>query len=111
MLPAEAVGIRALLNLVSGKRGRGDSRARLHLDLMDGRAERRGKKLLDAAKAHGSFRHRHALDARHFAVRRQQQIQLPLDGNLERVFDVGVLPGVLIGVDGNHLDVMPLGER
>ena len=35
MLAAEAVGIGALLNFVSGKRGGHDSRAGLHLDLMD----------------------------------------------------------------------------
>src|SRR6266853_6155185 len=87
VLSAETIGIRALLDFVSCKRRRDDSRTRLHFDLMDGRADRRGKKLLDAAKGHGSFRHRDALHARHGTVSGQQMIQLALDGNLEWVFD------------------------
>ena len=99
VLAAEAIRIRALLNFVSGKRRGHDSRAGLHFDLMNGEPMRRGEQLLDAAKAHGSFRQRDALDARHFAVGGQQQIQLALERNLERVFDVGILPGVRVGLD------------
>ncbi len=76
MLPAETIRIGTLLNFVAGKRGGHDSRAGLHLDLMNRRANRRSKKLLDAAKRHRGFRQRHALDARHFAVGCEQQIEL-----------------------------------
>ena len=88
MLPAETVRIGALLNFASGKRGGDDARAGLHLDLMDRRTDRRREELLDAAKRHGSFRERHALDARHFLVRGQQQIELAFEWNAERVLDV-----------------------
>ena len=99
MLPAETIRIGALLNFVPGKRRGDDPRARLHFHLMDRRADRRREKLLDAAKRHRRFRERYALDARHFVVRRQQQIELALERNLKRIFDVGILPGVLIGLD------------
>ncbi len=111
VLPAKAVRIRTFLNLVPGKRGRDDSRAGLHLDLMDNRPDRRRKQLFDAAKRHGCFRERHALDARHLAVGRQQQIQLAFERNAERILDVRILPGVLIRLDRHHLDIVALGER
>src|SRR3984893_2758642 len=111
VLPAKAVRIGALLNFISGKRGRHDSRTGLHLDLMDHRSDRRGEQLLDAAEGHGSFRERHALDAGHFAVGGQQQIQLTFERNPEWIVNVGILPGVLIRLDWHHLDIVALGER
>src|SRR5882757_7069446 len=111
VLPAETVWIRALLNFVSGKRGGDDPRAGLHLDLMNRRTDGRRKKLLDAAKRHGRFGERYTLDARHFLVRREQQIELALKRNAERIFYVRILPSVLVRLDRNHLDVMALRER
>ena len=61
------------------------------------RAERGGVPLLDAAELHGGFRERDALDAAHLAVGGEQQIQLALEGNLERILDEGILPGVDVG--------------
>ncbi len=67
--------------------------------------------MFDAAKRHGSFRERHALDARHFTIGGEQQIQLAFERNLERILDVWILPGVLIRFDRNHFDIMALRER
>ena len=84
VLAAEAIRIRALLNFGAGETGRDDSRAGLHLDLMNGRASARREQLLDAAKRHRAFRDGDALHAAHFLVRGEQQIDLLLDGNAER---------------------------
>ena len=111
VLPAEAIRIRTLLNFASGERRGDDSRAGLHLHLMNRRADARNEKLLDAAKRHRAFGERHALHFAHFLVRREQQIDLALDGNAERIFDEGILPGVDVGVFGRERDVFALGQR
>ncbi len=75
------------------------------------RSDGRREQLLDAAKGHGSFRERHALDARHFAVGGQQQFQLALERNAEWILDVRILPGVLKSLDRNHPNIVALGKR
>ena len=111
VLAAEAIGIGALLNFVAGEAGGHDARAGLHLDLMDARAERGGVPLLDAAELHGGFGEGDALDAAHLCVGGEQQIELALERNLERILDEGILPGVDVGVLRDHDDVGALGQR
>ena len=102
VLAAEAVRIRALLDFVSGKTGGDDSRARLHFHLMNHGADARDEKLLDAAKRHRAFGHRDAFHAAHFLVGGQQQIDLALDGNAERIFEKRILPGVDVSLFGRE---------
>ena len=111
VLPAEAVGIGALLNFRARKTGGHDSRAGLHLDLMNGRAARRSEELLDAAKRHRSFCNGDALHAAHLLVRGQQHVNLTLDGNAEGIFQKRILPGVHVGRFGRERHVFALGER
>jgi len=81
VLPAKTVRIGALLNFVPGKCGRTIPAPDCIFDLMDHRSNGRREQLLDAAKGHGSFRERHALEREHFAVGGQQQFQLALERN------------------------------
>ena len=55
VLAAEAIGIRTLLNFVARKAGGHDSRAGLHLHLMNRRADAGDEKLLDAAERPSSL--------------------------------------------------------
>ena len=98
VLAAKAIRIGALLNFAARETGGDDSRARLHFHLMNRGADARSEKLLDAAERHRAFGQRYALHFAHFLVGGQQQIDLALDGNAERIFDVGILPGVDVGL-------------
>ena len=111
MLPAEAIRIRALLNFVVHETGGHDARARLHLELMNSGAQRRGVPLFQAAKLHGSFGQGEALHAAHGVVGGEKQIQLALERNLEWIFDVGILPGVDVRFFRDHLGIGAFGHR
>ncbi len=111
VLSAEAVWIRALLNFAIGERGCHHSRAGLHFQLMNGRADARNKELINAAERHGAFGERHALDAAHFFVRGQQQINLPLYRNVERIFQERILPGVNVSLFRRECHIFALRER
>ena len=111
MLAAKTIRIRALLNFGPRKTGGHDSRAGMHLDLMNDRADARNKKLVDPLEGHGAFGQRNALHAQHFFVGGKQQIDLPLDRNAKGIFQEGILPGVHVGFFGRKRHVCAFRER
>ncbi len=111
VLAAEAIRIGALLDFGARETGGHDSRAGLHLDLMNRRAGAGGEQLLDAAEGHRAFGDGDALHAAHFLVRGEQQIDLLLDGNAERILEKRILPGVHVGFFGRERDIFALRER
>ena len=89
VLAAETVRVGALLQLILGEGRRDDARSRLHLHLVNPRACRRGEQLLEPPEDHASFGHRNSGYFAHLGVRFEQQVDLPVNGNAERVADEG----------------------
>ena len=110
VLSAEAIGIRPLLDFATRETGGHDPRAGLHLDLMNRGAGAGGEQLLDAAEGHGAFGNGDALHATHLFIRGEQQIDLLLDGNAERILEKRILPGVHVRFFGRERNIFALCE-
>src|SRR5215472_13365357 len=111
MLSAETIRIGALLNFAAGEACRDNSRARLHFDLMNHRADGRNEDLVDFAESHRALCQSDPFHSAHFLIGVEQNFNLALDRNAERVFDEGVLPGIDVRLFRSKCDVGLLGER
>ena len=111
VLAAEAVGIRALLNLVVGKAGGHDARAGLHLHLMNVSSGGGNENLLDPPEIHGGLGQGNAFYAAHLLIRGKQKGQLAFERNAEGVLDKRILPGVGVSLFRSEHNVAVLGQR
>src|ERR1700691_3824024 len=110
VLAAETIRVGALLNFGAGKTGGDDSRAGMHFDLMNHRADAGNEKLVNPLEGHRTFGEGDAFYAQHFFVCREQHGNLALYGNAERIFQEWILPGVHVRIYGSELNVSAFGK-
>jgi len=98
MLSPKTVRIRALLNFVVLKRSRRNAAAGNHFALVNPRSDARCKPRVNLAKLQIRFGQRDAFHATHLCIHGQQQLELRLQRNLERIFSERALPAVEIAL-------------
>ena len=62
-------------------------------------------------KRHRAFGDRDPFHPPHFLVGRKQQVDLPLDGDAERILQKGILPGIDVALLRREDHIFALGER